>query len=163
MKVVSIFFCIGISVSQICHAVVSTDNFGVLKANEMTQGELLWMEGRVGNATYQFQRSKGEICELKVPVAIGRFTRAGLGFSDAQGVMVKVVSERLHQALLKGERVTNRDWKISIMSGESTDLPNDGYIVSGIEQEEGFVFNSRRKWVSWLLDDEPTTLCKRVD
>ncbi|MCV3284763.1 hypothetical protein [Aeromonas veronii] len=68
-----------------------------------------------------------------------------------------VDQQRLDVALSKGERVNSRDF---IFSREAADPEADGHIVSGIAADEGFVLNSRRRWIAWLLEDKPALRCQ---
>ena len=63
----------------------------------------------------------------------------------------------LSDALIKGERINSNEWHFAGMAGQ---LSADGYIVKGIEADEGFVLNSKRRWISWLLDDKPALNCR---
>lgn len=60
-------------------------------------------------------------------------------------------------ALIKGERINSNEWHFA---GMAEQLSADGYIVKGIEADEGFVLNSKRRWISWLLDDKPALNCR---
>ncbi|ONG01477.1 hypothetical protein BWQ95_23280, partial [Aeromonas hydrophila] len=117
----------------------------------------LWMQGRVGEGTYTTTDAEGRHCAIRVPVAVGKVASCGLGIDSAAGLAIVVMTPRLDVALSKGERVNSSDF---IFSREAADPAADGYIVSGIAADEGFVLNSRRRWIAWLLEDKPVLRCQ---
>ncbi len=51
--------------------VIPEGAYGVVTAETMTQGELLWLKGRVGDAAYIVRLEDGNTCTMTLPVAIG--------------------------------------------------------------------------------------------
>ena len=131
---------------------------GVLEADEMTSGELVWMRGRVGEASYISVDKEGHHCTTKVPLAIGQLTRSGIGVEMSQGVKIIVTSQRLDAALRRGERIVSHEWIFEHL-GQETLSKSDGLIVSGIHSQESFVLNSRRRWFTWLLGSQGGAIC----
>ncbi|AYC07353.1 hypothetical protein [Vibrio cholerae] len=125
---------------------------GLLTITKMTQGQLLWLKGRVGEGKYQAKNAQGQECSIEVPVAIGSFSQADIGIHSTQGLMIAILSE----AILEGQRIHSDDW---VFGTKEERKKVDGYIVSGIAADEGFILNSRRRWISWLLDAEPQVIC----
>ncbi|KWT99234.1 hypothetical protein [Vibrio toranzoniae] len=132
------------------------DTFGTLTIDTMTQGQLLWLNGRVGEANYIFTRQDEKICTVQVPVAVGSIAEPDLGISKTKGLTIVVVSQRLNDALIQGKRVNSKDWRFTTKEYNGN---VDGLIVNGINLEEGFILNSKRKWVSWFLGDKPSVVC----
>ena len=130
---------------------------GLQQVDCLIRGELLWMQGRVGEGTYTTTDAEGRHCAIRVPVVVGKVASSGLGIDSAAGLAIVVMTPRLDAALSKGERVNSRDF---IFSREAADPAADGYIVSGIAADEGFVLNSRRRWIAWLLEDKPALRCQ---
>ncbi|WP_265455101.1 hypothetical protein [Aeromonas salmonicida] len=130
---------------------------GILSVARLTQGSLLWMQGRVGEGSYTTADSEGRHCTVKVPVVVGRVANTGLGIDSVTGLSIIVMNQQLSDALIKGERINSNEWHFA---GMAEQLPADGYIVKGIEADEGFVLNSKRRWISWLLDDKPALNCR---
>jgi len=87
-----------------------TSAIGVLEVNKMTSGELIWMKGRVGEASYTSVDREGQHCTAKIPLAIGQLTRSGIGVEMSQGVKIIVTSQRLDAALRRGERIISHEW-----------------------------------------------------
>ncbi len=129
---------------------------GLLTITKMTQGQLLWLKGRVGEGKYQAKNAQGQECSIEVPVAIGSFSQADIGIHSTQGLMIAITNPRLSEAILEGQRIHSDDW---VFSTKEERKKVDGYIVSGIAADEGFILNSRRRWISWLLDAEPQVIC----
>ncbi|ENC6660177.1 hypothetical protein ABKY47_004717, partial [Aeromonas hydrophila] len=100
---------------------------------------------------------EGRHCAIRVPVAVGKVASSGLGIDSAAGLAIVVMTPRLDVALSKGERVNSSDFTFS---REAADPAADGYIVSGIAADEGFVLNSRRRWIAWLLEDQTALRCQ---
>ncbi|MFP8967934.1 hypothetical protein ACKC9G_15245 [Pokkaliibacter sp. CJK22405] len=129
---------------------------GILSIDSMTQGQMLWLKGRVGEASYQYRGPDNRQCTLNVPVAVGRIADADVGVSTVPGLQILVLSAQLSQALLAGERIKSDDWHFSRAQGGDN---VDGLILQGIAPDEGFVLNSRRRWISWLRGDNRTPVC----
>ncbi|MGO4093963.1 hypothetical protein AB2327_05190 [Vibrio cholerae] len=129
---------------------------GLLTITKMTQGQLLWLKGREGEGKYQAKNAQGQECSIEVPVAIGSFSQANIGIHSTQGLMIAITNPRLSEAILEGQRIHSDDW---VFSTKEERKKVDGYIVSGIAADEGFILNSRRRWISWLLDAEPQVIC----
>ncbi|GAB3479331.1 hypothetical protein [Marinomonas epiphytica] len=124
---------------------------GALRASEMTEGELVYMKGRVGEAYYHVM-DHSSTCILTVPVVIGQFTKASMGIKSQKGFELYVLSHDLHQAILSGERIAHHEWTFSKQVGPDV----DGLITYGIDSDDGFILNSRRRWLSWVTGyDEP--------
>ena len=130
---------------------------GLLQVASLTRGELLWMQGRVGEGIYTTVDKEGRHCSIRMPVAVGKMARSGVGFDASDGLAIIVMSPALNDALLKGERVAHDAFRFAFGTGESA---ADGYIVKGIAADEGFVLNARRRWISWLLDNKPEPSCQ---
>ncbi|MVD20407.1 hypothetical protein D6U55_12945, partial [Vibrio cholerae] len=110
----------------------------------------------VGEGKYQAKNAQGQECSIEVPVAIGSFSQANIGIHSTQGLMIAITNPRLSEAILEGQRIHSDDW---VFSTKEERKKVDGYIVSGIAADEGFILNSRRRWISWLLDAEPQVIC----
>lgn len=138
------------------HTVIPSHAMGLLTVPSMTQGQFFWFQGRVGEGKYVSVDENGTHCSVDVPVAVGSMGSAGIGVSEVHGLSIVVTSTALSDAILQGVRISSQDW--SIADGAQTPM-KDGYILSGISPAEGFVLNSQRRWVSWLLNDKPTPMC----
>jgi hypothetical protein len=122
----------------------------------MYQGNLLWLSGRVGEANYTYFNDNAQTCTLILPMVIGNSAGSGIGITETIGLTIKVVSQQLNDAIINGDRVFDTDWHFSV--GKNGDY--DGIIISGIQEGENFILNSRRKWISWLSGkDEPKPEC----
>ncbi|EOU2461806.1 hypothetical protein ACNTOD_000695 [Vibrio navarrensis] len=135
--------------------------FGVVSVGKMNQGELIWLRGRVGDGRYTHVNKQGQHCTLSVPVAVGQVIDSGLGIEEAAGLSIIVMSDKLNHALLSGERIISDQWQFVFWPRDGAEeIPQvDGYIVQGIEAEESFVLNSKRRWVSWLTGDSRLLRC----
>ncbi len=134
---------------------------GMLTVPVMTQGQLLWLKGRVGEGEYQARNTRGELCQITVPVAVGLIDQtAGLDVANVTGLKIAIRSPELSRAILNGEPIRSDDWVFSY-KGELKQ--SDGYIVEGIARDEGFVINARKRWISWLLDEERDAKCQLAD
>ncbi len=134
---------------------------GMLTVRAMTQGQMLWLKGRVGEGEYQARNARGELCQITVPVAVGLIDqRAGLDMANVTGLKIAIRSPELSRAILNGEPIRSEDWVFSY-KGELKQ--SDGYIVEGVAREEGFVINARKRWISWLLDEERDAKCQLAD
>lgn len=156
VAILHMFLSVFVSTSSWAETISPTGGFGILSVDNMTQGQLLWLNGRVGDATYSFTRQDGKACTLKVPVAVGRISEPGLGISETKGLAIVIVSQRLNDALLQGKRIISKEWHFTT---KAYDENIDGLITNGVGPEEGFVLNSKRKWISWLLRDEQNVVC----
>ncbi|MBD0786321.1 hypothetical protein HUO09_08180 [Vibrio sp. Y2-5] len=145
-----------ISVHSNASTLTPTDTFGTLTVDSMTEGRLLWLNGRVGEADYKYTDKSDRACTVKVPIAVGRFSDPDLGISKTKGLTIVVVSQRLNDALIQGERVNSEEWHFT---AKEDDKDADGLIARGISPDEEFILNSRRKWVSWFLRDKPNVVC----
>ncbi len=66
------------------------------------------------------------------------------------------MTEKLSNALLQGERINSKDWQFdSTLHSSKT----DGVVISGISGKEGFVLNSRRRWISWMTGENYPSDC----
>lgn len=130
---------------------------GLLQVASLTRGELLWMQGRVGEGIYTTVDKEGRHCSIRMPVAVGKVARSGVGVEASDGLTIIVMTAALNDALLKGERVAHDAFRFAFGTGESA---ADGVIVNGIAADEGFVLNARRRWISWLLDNKPEPSCQ---
>lgn len=135
----------------------SSDAIGHLTVDSMTQGQLIWLKGRVGEGVYTFTDPRSRVCSIKVPVAIGSVSDSSLGFSQTNGLSIAVISDQLNKALLSGERINSQDWHFSMRHGE---VNADALIVYGISDKEGFALNSKRKWISWFTNEKQGVDCK---
>ena len=134
-----------------------TGAMGILQVERLTQGELLWMQGRVGEGVYTTTNQAGQHCSIKVPVAVGQIKKSGLGIDSVTGLTIIVMNPTLSAALINGERVRSDEWQFSAQTDSRS---ADGYITEGIKESEGFVLNSKRRWISWLLEDKPELHCQ---
>lgn len=151
-RFILIFICL-FSGSSIATPVSS---FGTISIESMTQGKLLWLNGRVGEARYHYTLKNQLECIKKVPVAVGRFAKADIGISTTQGLTIIVLSQQLNDALIQGTSIHSDEWKFTTQKGNED---ADGLIVEGIRSDEGFILNSRRKWISWFLGSKPQPKC----
>lgn len=134
-----------------------TGAIGILHVDRLTQGELLWLQGRVGEGVYTTTNQAGQHCSIKVPVVVGQIEKSGLGIASVTGLSIIVMNPTLSAALINGERVRSDEWQFSAQTDSRS---ADGYITEGIKESEGFVLNSKRRWVSWLLEDKPELRCQ---
>ncbi|PJG58970.1 hypothetical protein [Aeromonas cavernicola] len=134
-----------------------TGAIGILQVDRLTQGELLWLQGRVGEGVYTTTNQAGQHCSIKVPVVVGQIEKSGVGIASVTGLSIIVMNPTLSAALINGERVRSDEWRFSAQKNNSS---VDGYITEGIKESEGFVLNSKRRWVSWLLEDKPELHCQ---
>lgn len=134
-----------------------TGAIGLLQVDRLTQGELLWMQGRVGEGVYTTLNPAGQHCAIKVPVAVGRVEKSGVGIASVSGLSIIVMNPQLSAALISGERVRSDEW--SFAWGVSQRAA-DGYVIGGIGEHEGFVLNSKRRWISWFLQEKPALQCQ---
>jgi len=139
-----------VSTSVVASEEIPVGSLGVVVAEKMAQGQLLWLKGRVGNATYSHLTQDGSTCSVELPVAVGGISDSGLGIDETKGLEIYVMSERLNRAILQGERINSENWHFSSNS-KDTDL--DGYIRRGIAADEGFILNSKRRWISWFMEE----------
>ncbi|MDO6685882.1 MULTISPECIES: hypothetical protein [unclassified Agarivorans] len=130
---------------------------GVLKVKHTTEGNLLWLQGRVGEGQYSTIDDAGKQCSIDVPIAIGHLTKTHIGIVKQPGLEIAITNPELNHQLLSGKPVASDNW---IFRPADDSLPADGYLVSGINPEESFVLNSRRRWISWLLNDQPNLVCQ---
>ncbi|WP_243694210.1 hypothetical protein [Vibrio viridaestus] len=128
---------------------------GVLTVSTMTEGQLMWVKGRVGEGEYRYTDNKGSTCVLLVPVVVGSKENAGIHIGETKGLEILVESEKLNDALIEGQRIVSNEWQF-----DSSNVDPDGKIVAGIKSNEGFILNSRRRWISWLLDKQPDIRCE---
>ncbi|MEO9654332.1 hypothetical protein [Marinomonas sp.] len=131
---------------------------GILTVSNMTQGALFFMAGRVGEATYQFQSPQQQLCKLLVPVVVGSKAQTYIGVSEVAGFSLQVYSEKLHDALIAGQRILSREW---LFSDDLMAVNMDGVVTQGIEQNEAFVLNSKRRWLSWITGNHERLICEK--
>ncbi len=129
---------------------------GILTVKNMTEGQLLWMKGRVGEGKYTSVDVQNRHCSITVPIAIGGFTDTRLGVHSVQGLTIAITNQKLSDSLMSGQRIHSEDW---VFRAAMETEPADGYIISGIEPTEQFILHSRKRWISWLLDDTPRLTC----
>ncbi|AUI87933.1 hypothetical protein BS333_16230 [Vibrio azureus] len=156
IAILHMFLSIFVSTSSWAKILSPAGSLGTLSVDNMTQGQLLWLNGRVGDAIYSFTLQDEKACSLKVPVAVGRISKPDFGISQTEGLVIFVMSQRLHDALLQGKRINSEEWHFTT---KKYDENIDGLITNGVHFEEGFVLNSKRKWISWLLRDEQNVVC----
>lgn len=132
---------------------------GILTVKSMTEGQLFWLKGRVGQGVYTRVDEQNRHCSIEVPIAIGGFSKIQLAIHSVQGLMIAITSRELSDSLMSGQRINSDDW---VFRSAIENQPADGYIISGIEPTEQFILNSRRRWVSWLLDDTSKLICLPV-
>ncbi|MCF4172383.1 hypothetical protein [Vibrio sp. McD22-P3] len=157
-KVVTLhmFLSVLFSTYSWAETIPSKGSFGTLSVDNMIQGQFLWLNGRVGDAIYSFTLQDGQACTLKLPVALGRISEPDFGISETEGLAIVVMSQRLNDALLQGKRINSEEWHFTT---DTYDEKIDGLIINGVSFEEGFVLNSKRKWISWFLRDERNVVC----
>lgn len=155
-NVIKLLFLCSASAVAVASQQVPSNSLGVIVADQMTQGQLVWLKGRVGNAIYRFSDPDGRDCTMELPVAIGSVSDSGLGFSETKGFTLYVVSEKLNHAIQRGQRINSEKWRFS---PNVSDSPIDGFIAGGISKDEGFILNSKRRWISWLMGEEPKLEC----
>ena len=131
--------------------------FGMLTIDKMTQGQLLGLKGRVGEANYTFTSENKETCVLKISVAVGSISTPDIGINETEGFTIAVVSQQLNDALIEGKRINSRDWHFTT---KESDEKVDGLIVNGIKFKEGFILNSKRRWISWLTGNKHSEICQ---
>ncbi len=129
---------------------------GVLTVDNTTQGQLLWLRGRIADASYTFTRQDDKTCNIKVPVVIGSIAEPDIGITTTKGFTIIVMSQRLNEALLQGHPISSEDWSFTTHEGDDN---SDGRIVEGISPREAFILNSKRRWISWFLDFKQTPVC----
>lgn len=59
--ILNVFLSVFISTFSGAITLSSADTFGILTIDTMTQGQLLWLNGRVGEANYIFTRQDEKI------------------------------------------------------------------------------------------------------
>lgn len=126
--------------------------YGTLRVANMVQGTLLWLDGRVGQGIYTYKGDDDQTCTLRVPVAVGNLAGSGVSIREIKGMSIIVRSQRLSEALIQGERITNSDdyWRFSFHDSHGF----DGVLESGINTQEHFILNSRKRWVAWLAGEK---------
>lgn len=129
--------------------------FGTLTVESMTQGQLLWLKGRVAEASYTFTDQNRASCKVKIPVAIGGMSEPDIGISNTPGLTIVVLSQQLNDALIQGKPISSEDWRFTTQLNSE----GDGLIVSGIKPNEHFVLNSRKRWISWFMSEKPVATC----
>lgn len=152
-----IFFGSMLSAETMNPHALPTGAMGILQVDHLTQGELLWLQGRVGEGVYTTTNQAGQHCSIKVPVAVGQIEKSGLGIDTVTGLTIIVMSPTLSTALINGERVRSDEWRFS---AQRDNRSVDGYITEGIKESEGFVLNSKRRWISWFLEDKAELQCQ---
>jgi len=100
--------------------------FGTLSVDKMTQGKLLWLNGRVGEARYEYISVNQSTCSIKVPVVVGHFAKPDIGINSTHGLTIIVLSQRLNDALIQGTSINNNEWKFTT---QEEDEDADGLIV----------------------------------
>jgi uncharacterized membrane protein YhaH (DUF805 family) len=134
---------------------------GLLTVGSMTEGQLLTMRGRVGEGHYEGVNRSGKTCAIDLPVVVGSQGLTDVGVQRTSGLKIAVMSKKLNDAILDGERIISSDWLFRDMAfAASPDETVDGYVLYGISSNEGFALNARKKWVSWLVGQQPITLCE---
>ncbi|WP_159738405.1 hypothetical protein [Vibrio atypicus] len=150
--------CFSLTAQAKSHTGLPDGAVGVLTVPQMTQGELLWLKGRVGTGKYITVDSSGRHCSIEVPVAVGGFMSSGIGLDSVDGLTIVVTSSSLNDAIVEGERINSEAWKFA-RSPAFAGGTVDAYILSGLSADEGFIINSKRRWLSWLSDSTPKSLC----
>lgn len=133
-----------------------TGAIGILHVDRLTQGKLLWMQGRVGQGVYTTTNQAGQHCSITVPVAVGQIEQSGFGIDSVTGLSIIVMNPTLSAAMINGDRIRSDEWRFSTHTDSHS---VDGYITQGIKESEGFVLNAKRRWLSWLLEDSPELHC----
>lgn len=134
---------------------------GILSVEKMTEGQFFWLRGRVGEGRYTRFDEFGRHCSYQIPVVAGAMADAGFSVNTVSGVFVIVMSQRLNDALLAGERISSAHWRFVVLPNElsSSEQVMDGYIVEGVLPDEHFILNSKRRWISWLAGDKRSETC----
>ncbi|MDX1303013.1 hypothetical protein [Photobacterium sp.] len=152
----NMFLSTFISVFSYASTVSPSGAFGILTVDNMTQGQLFWLKGRVGEASYTFTRQDEKTCIVKVPVAVGSISEPDLSISETKGLTIIVMSQRLNDALMQGERINSKDWNFTTQEDDDN---IDGVIASGMSLKEDFVLNSKRRWISWFMGSKQSQAC----
>ncbi|AMG13948.2 hypothetical protein ACSTDZ_07750 [Vibrio vulnificus] len=134
---------------------------GILSVEKMTEGQFFWLRGRVGEGRYTRFDEFGRHCSYQIPVVAGAMADAGFSVNTVSGMFVIVMSQRLNDALLAGERISSAHWRFVVLPNElsSSEQVMDGYIVEGVLPDEHFILNSKRRWISWLAGDKRSETC----
>ncbi|MCA3901387.1 hypothetical protein JKP31_08745 [Vibrio vulnificus] len=134
---------------------------GILSVEKMTEGQFFWLRGRVGEGRYTRFDEFGRHCSYQIPVVAGAMADAGFSVNTVSGMFVIVMSQRLNDALLAGERISSAHWRFVVLPNElsSSEQVMDGYIVEGVLPDEHFILNSKRRWISWLGGDKRSETC----
>ncbi|HFQ5431514.1 TPA: hypothetical protein ACGVBV_001934 [Vibrio vulnificus] len=134
---------------------------GILSVEKMTEGQFFWLRGRVGEGRYTRFDEFGRHCSYQIPVVAGAMADAGFSVNTVSGMFVIVMSQRLNDALLAGERISSAHWRFVVLPNElsSSEKVMDGYIVEGVLPDEHFILNSKRRWISWLAGDKRSETC----
>ncbi|HAS6052437.1 hypothetical protein ABRZ58_09185 [Vibrio vulnificus] len=134
---------------------------GILSVEKMTEGQFFWLRGRVGEGRYTRFDEFGRHCSYQIPIVAGAMADAGFSVNTVSGMFVIVMSQRLNDALLAGERISSAHWRFVVLPNElsSSEQVMDGYIVEGVLPDEHFILNSKRRWISWLAGDKRSETC----
>ncbi|EJV9310107.1 hypothetical protein [Vibrio vulnificus] len=134
---------------------------GILSVEKMTEGQFFWLRGRIGEGRYTRFDEFGRHCSYQIPVVAGAMADAGFSVNTVSGMFVIVMSQRLNDALLAGERISSAHWRFVVLPNElsSSEQVMDGYIVEGVLPDEHFILNSKRRWISWLAGDKRSEMC----
>lgn len=134
---------------------------GILSVEKMTEGQFFWLRGRIGEGRYTRFDEFGRHCSYQIPVVAGAMADAGFSVNTVSGMFVIVMSQRLNDALLAGERISSAHWRFVVLPNElsSSEQVMDGYIVEGVLPDEHFILNSKRRWISWLAGDKRSETC----
>ncbi|HAS6220209.1 TPA: hypothetical protein I7183_12135 [Vibrio vulnificus] len=134
---------------------------GILSVEKMTEGQFFGLRGRVGEGRYTRFDEFGRHCSYQIPIVAGAMADAGFSVNTVSGMFVIVMSQRLNDALLAGERISSAHWRFVVLPNElsSSEQVMDGYIVEGVLPDEHFILNSKRRWISWLAGDKRSETC----
>ena len=154
---INLFFSFFISIFSYPSIASPSGTLGTLTVDNMMQGEFLWLKGRVGEGRYTFIHQDKRTCTINVAVAVGNISESNLGISETKGLTIVVVSQQLNDALIQGKRITSEDWHLTTQKNDDS---IDGLIINGVTPKEGFVLNSKRRWISWFMGDKNSPVCR---
>lgn len=157
-KILRLSLILSVLISTLSYASTASlsDSFGILTVNKMTQGQFFWLKGRVGEASYTFTRQDTKTCTLNVAVAVGSISKSNLSISETKGLTIVIVNQKLNNALIQGERIKSQDW---FLTTQKYNDKIDGVIINGITPKEGFILNSKRRWLSWFMGNKNNPIC----
>ncbi len=136
---------------------------GVIYSETMTEGTLFWLHGKVGEGIYVSRDRQGELCSLPIPIVAGSMNGSGVGISSAKPLHMLVLNTQLDDDIKAGKRIESSAFKVRYANDGSTDDESDDIVVlEGLSSDDGFILNSRRRWISWLLNEPLDHSCQVI-